>query len=48
VPLAAGIFEMPALRFQFANWTSALIWSAVLLLFGDLISQFIQWLWRAI
>ncbi|EAQ34701.1 DedA [Nitrobacter sp. Nb-311A] len=48
VPLAAGIFEMPSLRFQFANWTSALIWSAVLLLFGDLTSQFVQWLWRAI
>ncbi|WP_425909457.1 DedA family protein [Nitrobacter sp. TKz-YC02] len=48
VPLAAGIFEMPSLRFQFANWTSALIWSAVLLLFGDLISRIVEWVWSAI
>ena len=48
VPLAAGIFEMPSLRFQFANWTSALIWSAVLLLFGDLISRMVEWVWSAV
>lgn len=48
VPLAAGIFEMPSLRFQFANWTSALIWSAVLLLFGDLISRIVEWVWSVI
>lgn len=48
VPLAAGIFEMPFLRFQFANWTSAMIWSAVLLRFGDLIAQLVEWLWRAV
>ncbi|WP_439925180.1 DedA family protein [Nitrobacter sp. JJSN] len=48
VPLAAGIFAMPYWRFQFANWISALIWSAVLLLFGDLISRIVEWVWRAI
>lgn len=48
VPLAAGIFAMPYWRFQFANWISALIWSAVLLLFGDLISRIVEWVWRAV
>jgi len=48
VPLAAGIFEMPYGRFQLANWISALIWSAVLLLFGDVISQIVEWMWRVV
>jgi membrane protein DedA with SNARE-associated domain len=48
VPLAAGIFEMPYWRFQFANWISALIWSAVLLMFGDVISRIVAWIWRAV
>src|ERR1700736_3892978 len=39
VPLAAGIFEMPYLQFQLANFVSALIWAAALLLFGDVIAQ---------
>lgn len=39
VPLAAGIFEMPYWSFQLANVLSALVWSAVLLLFGDVMSQ---------
>ena len=34
VPLAAGVFEMPQTRFQIANVTSALVWSAALLLGG--------------
>ncbi len=38
VPLVAGIFEMPYWRFQFANFTSALVWAAVLLTLGDVIS----------
>jgi membrane protein DedA with SNARE-associated domain len=44
VPLAAGIFEMPFWRFQFANFTSALVWAAVLLTIGDGISLGLQWL----
>ena len=48
VPLAAGIFAMPYWRFQVANWTSALIWSAVLLVFGDLISRLVEWIWRMV
>jgi membrane protein DedA with SNARE-associated domain len=48
VPLAAGIFEMPYWSFQIANFVSALVWSAALLLFGDVIAQIAEWLWRAV
>ena len=48
VPLVAGIFEMPYWRFQFANFSSALLWSAVLLLFGDVISLLVAWGWRTV
>ena len=44
VPLVAGIFEMPYWRFQFANFTSAFVWAAVLLTLGDGISFGLQWL----
>ena len=33
--------------FQIANFVSALVWSAALLLFGDVIAQIVEWLWRA-
>ena len=46
VPLVAGIFEMPFWRFQFANFSSALVWAAVLLTIGDVISVVLQWLWN--
>lgn len=46
VPLVAGIFEMPFWRFQLANFTSAFVWAAVLLLIGDFGTKLIQWLWR--
>lgn len=48
VPLAAGIFEMPYWRFQAANVVSALVWAAALLLFGDVISTIVEWLWRTV
>jgi membrane protein DedA with SNARE-associated domain len=48
VPLAAGIFEMPFWRFQVANFLSALVWSAVLLLFGDVMALIAGWLWRTV
>ncbi|ABD07679.1 DedA [Rhodopseudomonas palustris HaA2] len=48
VPLAAGIFEMPYWHFQIANVLSALVWSAVLLLFGDALSIGANWLVRSI
>jgi membrane protein DedA with SNARE-associated domain len=31
VPIVAGIIEMPWLKFQIANWTSAFLWAFVLL-----------------
>jgi membrane protein DedA with SNARE-associated domain len=48
VPLAAGIFEMPYWSFQAANFVSALVWAAALLLFGDVIAQIAEWLWRTV
>jgi len=48
VPLAAGIFEMPYWYFQIANFSSALVWAATLLLVGDIISRAAEWIWRAI
>ncbi len=36
VPIAAGIAQMPQPLFQFANWTSAVLWSFVLLSPGAL------------
>lgn len=45
VPLVAGIFEMPYGRFQIANFASAFVWAAVLLLFGDVISRLATWFW---
>ena len=44
VPLIAGIFEMPYWRFQFANFTSAFVWAAVLLTLGDGIAVGVHWL----
>ena len=46
VPLVAGIFEMPYWRFQFANFVSAFIWAATLLLLGDVVSQVLQAVWK--
>ena len=48
VPLAAGIFEMPYWSFQIANFVSALVWSATLLLSGDVMARIAEWLWRVI
>lgn len=31
VPLVAGILKMPVLKFQLANWSSAMIWAPALL-----------------
>lgn len=47
VPLVAGIFEMHYWRFQAANFISAFIWAATLLLFGDVASKLIAMLWKA-
>jgi membrane protein DedA with SNARE-associated domain len=44
VPLVAGIFEMPPLVFQVANFVSAFIWAAVLLTIGDVFASIFKWL----
>ncbi|MGE0749917.1 MAG: DedA family protein [Variibacter sp.] len=46
VPLVAGIFEMPYWRFQIANFSSAFVWSAVLLTLGDAVSKAIGYVWK--
>jgi membrane protein DedA with SNARE-associated domain len=46
VPLVAGIFEMPFWRFQIANFTSAFVWAAVLLLLGDVVAKGLQLIWK--
>jgi membrane protein DedA with SNARE-associated domain len=46
VPLVAGIFEMPFWRFQIANFVSAFVWAATLLLLGDVVSQILQYIWK--
>ncbi|RTL48609.1 MAG: DedA family protein [Bradyrhizobiaceae bacterium] len=48
VPLVAGIFEMDYWRFQIANFSSAFVWAATLLLFGDVASKLVAMLWRAL
>jgi len=48
VPLIAGVFAMPYWRFQFANFSSALVWAAVLLTLGDVTSITLQWIVRMI
>jgi membrane protein DedA with SNARE-associated domain len=45
VPLVAGIFRMPFLQFQIANFASAFVWAAALLTLGDWMSKFVQWIW---
>ena len=45
VPLVAGIFEMPFWRFQIANFTSAFVWAATLILLGDVIARVLQAIW---
>jgi membrane protein DedA with SNARE-associated domain len=48
VPIVAGMFGMPFWSFQFANFTSAFLWAAVLLKLGDVGGQFVGWLWGVI
>jgi len=39
---------MPQLKFQIANFTSAFVWAAALLLLGDVIGTVVEWIWRFI
>jgi len=43
VPLVAGIFRMPYGSFQVANFSSALVWAAVLLTLGDVVARIFRW-----
>jgi membrane protein DedA with SNARE-associated domain len=45
VPLVAGIFAMPYWPFQAANVASALVWAAVALTLGEVISTVAKFLW---
>ena len=45
VPLVAGIFAMPYLNFQIANFTSAFVWAGVLLTLGDVAAVVVKWVW---
>ena len=44
VPLVAGIFEMPFWRFQAANWISAFVWAATLMVLGDIATIGFKWI----
>jgi membrane protein DedA with SNARE-associated domain len=44
VPIAAGMLGMPLRAFQVANFTSALVWVAVLLVPGDFTGIIWRWL----
>lgn len=39
VPVVAGATQMNHVKFQIANWLSAVLWAGVLLTFGDAISR---------
>jgi membrane protein DedA with SNARE-associated domain len=43
VPIVAGAVRMQPALFQFANWTSAFLWAAVLLFLGGNLGQLAAW-----
>ncbi|MBI5265319.1 MAG: DedA family protein [Bradyrhizobium sp.] len=45
VPIAAGILNMSYWPFQLANFSSAFVWAAVLLMLGDVGATITTWLW---
>jgi membrane protein DedA with SNARE-associated domain len=48
VPIVAGIAQMPPTLFQIANWTSAFLWSGVLVYFGGFSLDALLYLWRLV
>jgi membrane protein DedA with SNARE-associated domain len=46
VPIVAGAVRMPQGVFQLANWTSAFLWAAVLMTFGDVMGRIWQYFAR--
>jgi ABC-type uncharacterized transport system substrate-binding protein len=45
VPILAGVLAMPSRWFQLANFSSALLWAAVLLKLGDVGAAISTWVW---
>ena len=45
VPIVAGILGMPYRTFQLANFSSAFVWVAALLMLGDVGGAISAWLW---
>ena len=45
VPIAAGAAQMAVTPFQVANWSSAVLWAAVLLLLGDGVGRALATIW---
>lgn len=45
VPIVAGATNMDKLKFQVANWSSAVLWAFVLLVFGDFMGKIIRYIW---
>ena len=43
IPIVAGAVRMPNWLFQLANWPSAFLWAAVLLIFGADIGKLFAW-----
>ncbi len=43
IPIVAGAVRMPPVLFQIANWSSALLWAAVLLTVGGNLGQLAEW-----
>jgi membrane protein DedA with SNARE-associated domain len=45
VPLVAGVFHMPYWHFQVANFVSAFVWVAILLILGDVVAWLFNLIW---
>ncbi len=43
IPIVAGAVRMPHITFQIANWSSAFLWAATLLVLGDNLGQIVTW-----
>jgi len=48
VPIVAGAVQMDRMKFQIANWSSAFLWAAVLLIFGEALSHALPYVWGII
>ena len=48
IPIVAGAAQMPSLRFQIANWSSAFLWSGTLMTVGDGLAKLLGWSFTAL